>query len=69
MFLRYEKRNCWIVEDYQSLVLAHLTTKGARGLAESFYKELPKPFNSRSLLYLNNNAALKRAKIRSKKAK
>jgi hypothetical protein len=43
MFLRYEKHNRWIVEDYQSLVLAHLTTKGAWGLAESFYKELPKP--------------------------
>jgi len=68
MYLRWEKRNRWIVTDYHDAVLAHLTTKGARGLAESFAKELPKPFNS-ELLYLGNTKALRRAKIRPKKKK
>jgi len=68
MYLRWEKRNCWIVTDYHDAVLAHLTTNGARELADSFYKELPKPFNS-GLLYLGNTKALRRAKIRPKKKK
>ena len=68
MYLRWEKRNCWVVTDYHDNVLAHLTTNGARELAESFFRELPNPFNSQ-LLYLGNIKALRRAKIRPKKKK
>jgi hypothetical protein len=66
MYLRWESRNRWAVTDYHSELLAHLTTNGARELALTFGKDLPKPYDS-ELLYLQNTKALKRAKVKSKK--